>query len=191
MIETEELIDFIFKHDITIEEFLFCWMLCEPVEKRGKYVKMYFDRNPIKEESLEKLTKLGFIDHFGVSNNYFALSNFMVTPKFSSELSVDSEDAFMEFFDTYPDSLLINNSQRVGAKSIGISEEKYLRALYYKIVGISKKKHEKMIKAVKAYSAENQGFATIGFEKFLVSKSYEKYLDVSVSSKPKGGFKDG
>lgn len=172
-----EFVDLLCRLKISPNQFLICMLIHE--KDTVATIKYYEENtsNRFNAKDINELLQRGFLLRISKDEKHFELDQFIVTDLFSHEFLVDGEDAGEEFWNMYPSWIRMNNT-RVSAKTCDKDDliEKYARK-----IKSSKKKHEQIMQTLEKYVEENNGFATLGIEKFVGSEQWtilkEKYDD--------------
>lgn len=169
--------NFLIKHNITPNEFDFCWKLYNHKIKNTSLGSIYKIFNELKVDNNKNESK--YIDTQSI--NYLLKINFIkleintksefpdiyeVTDNFIKTLYIDTNIAFEELIFVYPKFIYVNN---VEFNAINIDFDEALR-LYNKKIGFSKIKHETIIKELK--SQINKQLITCGLDKWLKSEMW-------------------
>lgn len=175
-----EFVDLLCKLGISPNQFLICMLIHE---KDVAGTIKYFEenkRNRFAVLDIDWLLNNGFllrIDKRKETN--YELDEFIVTAKFTEEFLVDEYDAGEELWNTYPSWMNFDGSRK-SAKSVDKDEliEKYLKKINF-----SKKKHSAIIEVIKKYAEDNNGYATMGIQKFVSSEQWVELSKLQDSDK--------
>lgn len=172
MIDVERINEIIIKHKITPTQVYILWLLYTEDEK---HIEEYIDCfGQFEERDFKDLIDKGLLLHFNRSARAFRTTDLHVTLEFAEELAtIDPEDAYEELFDTYPGHLLVNG-KKVPAKTLQYTDEKAVRESYKKLVTKNKFIHPRVLAAVNKWKADNNGYATIKIDKFVLGKYWEE-----------------
>ncbi len=157
---------FLIKHNLTDNHFSLLWSLTKVKFKEARMEQVYqkFSLNHLNEEDRELFCKgqfknkvnsswmskqdIDYLEMKGYLNPVLFKSNFPdthdVTEKFYKELFIETDIAFQELYESYPDILTIQGSD-FHAKACDIDE---LKMLYKKKIGNSLPKHNKILEAL-------------------------------------------
>ena len=111
-------------------------------------------------EEIEKLIKLDYVIGFKTGTGY-AIDQLILTQKFFDLMFVNTEDAFQEILDLYPDKMIIEG-HTVFTKAGDLDK---VSNNYAKLIKNNLKKHEEMKELIK-YAAE-RGLCKYKIENFL------------------------
>lgn len=167
--ETEKYVDILVKLGITPNQFFICWVLYNrQYELLAKYIEMngVFKKEDIDglvNKDLILLTKAGSYD----------IGEMVVTQEFAEEMIIEPEEAWEQFFNTYPNMLVVNNI-KYAAKGLSISDELACVTKYTELLKKNKYLHIRIVNAVEKWKKDNNGYATMKIDKFLTSKHWEE-----------------
>jgi len=148
-----QFVDFLAKHRITSDQFLFMFLIY-----REDYTSLYKYTEQVKglhPDEILDLVRRGYMVNENVSNQYFA-DSFHITEKFTSEVFEFARDAAAEFWEAYPAFIFVQG-KRFSTKNVN-KEDFYDD--YTKKVGHSLRLHKKVMAALKygiEVSAINMG----------------------------------
>ena len=153
---------------ISPNQFYICWLIHS--RDRVSTIKYYEENqfNRFTPADIEELLRRDFLLSLTKDKSEYNLDCFTVTPKFTDSLIVDEDEAGEELWNTFPSWLMVKQN-KVSAKSCDKDDliEKYAK----KIKG-SFKKHKKVMSALEEYIKRNNGYATMGIEKFVNSEQW-------------------
>lgn len=188
----KEYVDFLVKNKLSTNQFLLLYLLytermCKSQGKTtytkvGNIYKWIAEGKAWNHEEVEELIKLNYVIGFPINGKY-QIDQLILTEKFFDLMFIDTEDAFNEILDLYPDRMIINN-QTTFTKAGDLSK---VADNYAKLIRNNLSKHEEMKKLVK-YAAE-RGLCKYKIENFLskgvidaikkeIGESYERGEDV-------------
>lgn len=174
--ETEKYVDLLIKLGITPNQFFICWTL---YNKQFGLLKRYIDMAGVfKAEDVDVLVAKDLI--LLTTDNpklRYDVVNMVVTLQFAEEIVIDEDTAWEELFKAYPNHLLVN-STKYPAKGLTISDERACEQKYGELLKKNKFLHTRIITLIERWKQDNNGYATMKIDKFLVSKYWEE-LDKS------------
>lgn len=194
----EKFIDILCKHDLTADEFLFCYLI--HMDKKGfpliyKYVEnvttLNHNLNTVKggwsEGSIKKLLDKNFI--FSM-NKYNASKNrddhypdfYLPTTTFKEIIAFELEEAFEEVLALYPPFINIDG-KNIPAKSCDIEA---LSTIYCRMIKDNIKTHEEVLDLLK-YAVDNS-MISMGIEKWVKSRQWETIRQAKVNNIEKFDF---
>jgi hypothetical protein len=166
----KEYVDFLVKNKLSTNQFLLLYLLytermCKSQGKTtytkvGNIYKWIAEGKGWKHDEVEELIKLNYVIGFPINGKY-QIDQLILTEKFFDLMFIDTEDAFNEILDLYPDRMVINN-QTTFTKAGDLSK---VADNYAKMIRNNLSKHEEMKKLVK-YAAE-RGLCKYKIENFL------------------------
>lgn len=167
MIDLDRYADFLMKHTISPNQFLFLWLIMN-----GKYSLLYKYCEEIKSFSKNEIFQLvdkGFIEKpKEASGGALFADDFVVTKKFRSLVfAEDPEAMFQEFWNLYPNYLFIN-SKKVPTKGTNMEE---LEERYVKMIKDNLSLHNAIIASVEW--GKQHGFLNTGILKFFESRAWD------------------
>jgi hypothetical protein len=167
-IELEGYLEYLVKHKITPNQFLFLYLRAH----RDVATADYYIQNvkAWKREEIQDLVKRGYIDDVNSPGEEYVHAYF-ATNKFTQEMWISLDEAGDELWETYPPFFFIDG-KRCAARTC----DKELHAkIYLKRIKNNRAKHEKIIELLKKLKKENR--IQMGIEKFIVSEQWEAYFD--------------
>lgn len=188
----KEYVDFLVKNKLSTNQFLLLYLLytermCKSQGKTtytkvGNIYKWIAEGKAWNHEEVEELIKLNYVIGFPINGKY-QIDQLILTEKFFDLMFIDTEDAFNEILDLYPDRMIINN-QTTFTKAGDLSK---VAENYAKLIRNNLSKHEEMKKLVK-YAAE-RGLCKYKIENFLskgvidaikkeIGETYESGADI-------------
>jgi hypothetical protein len=172
-VETEKYVDFLVKHKMTPNQFMFCYLKATyNMTSFRKYIKGV---QHFKAEEIKDLIERGYIEDFNEKNpngtRQDFIDSYLITPKFHKEIFVETEQAGEELWATFP-SFLIINSNRVSAKSC---DKDVLIKTYCKRIKNNKKIHEEVLSLLKQAIERNE--IRMGIEKWVGSEQWNVLKD--------------
>ena len=190
--DEQEYVEFLIKNKLSTNQFLLLYLLytermCKNKGKTtyattGNIYKWITEGKGWKKEEVEELIKLKYVIGFE-KNNKYEIDQLILTEKFFDLMFIDTEDAFNEILELYPDRMIINN-QTTFTKAGDLSK---VADAYAKMIKNNLKKHEEMKELIK-YAAE-RGLCKYKIENFLskgvidaikkeIGESYESGADI-------------
>jgi hypothetical protein len=171
MIETDRVTELICKHKITPTQVYILWLLYTSDNANiEKYIQVF---GGFEEKDFKDLESKGLILHTNRNAGSYIASDIVVTLEFAEELAkIDPDEAYEELFNVYPDHLLINGS-RVPAKTLKHDEQQAVEKAYKKAISKSKFLHVRVLAAVNKWKEENNGYAKIKIDKFVIGRYWE------------------
>jgi len=168
-VETEQFVDFLVQHQLTPNQFMFCYL---KASFDMKNFKRYMDKvGKFKREEISDLIERGYIEDFNEFGPNGArkvfIDSYLVTPKFTKNLYIETEQAGRELWELFPDYFTINGS-RVNAKSC---DQDAIIKLYCKYIKNGVKLHKEVLSLLK--QAVDRGEIKMGIEKWVSSKQWE------------------
>jgi hypothetical protein len=190
--DEKEYVEFLVKNKLSTNQFLLLYLLytermCKSkggasYTKAGNLYKWMVEGKGWNNEEIEGLIKLDYVIGFKDGKGY-AIDQLILTEKFFDLMFIETEDAFNEILELYPDRMIINN-QTTFTKAGDLSK---VADNYAKMIRNNLKKHEEMKELIK-YAAE-RGLCKYKIENFLskgvidaikkeIGESYERGADV-------------
>lgn len=128
--------NFLVRHDLTIKEYLFCYLLYKGAHHQ---LLKYLKKDPADLPFMENLAKNKWI-----TGRLNSLAELKVTEKFSS-LFVE-KDYFQELLDTFPKDVVRADGTKVYLRTA----QKQCKQRYSRIIKNSRLKHDTIMNALKA-----------------------------------------
>lgn len=162
-VETEKYVEFLVTHKMTANQFLFCYL---KASYDIKNLRRYIERiGFFKAEEIKDLIERGYIEDFNEKNpngtRQDFVDSYLVTPKFTREIFVETEQAGEELWNAFPAFISINGS-RVSARS---TDKDILIKNYIKKIKNNKKLHEEVLSLLKL--AVERSEIKMGIEKWV------------------------
>jgi len=170
-VDVDELVDFLIKHKITFEQYMFL-ILRHRLDMKNleKYIKKV---KGFARADLRDLIDRGFMDDLN-SPGQEQCSAYFCMPKFTHEMWIEHSDAGEELWNTYPSFFCLTGGVRVAARSC---DKELLEKTYGKRIKNNLKKHKEVIELLNR--AKEMNDITMGIEKFVASEHWtvlkEKY----------------
>lgn len=164
--------NFLVKHNLTIKEYLFCYLLYKGANYQlSKYLK----KDAIDLPFLKKLENKEWIKKID-KNNLSA----EITEKFSSLFT--EKDYFQELIDTFPKNVI----RQDGTKSYLRTAQKECKRRYSRIIKNSRLKHDKIINALKTEidikTSQNKMMWFKTLSNWLKAEEWLAYEDVDIDN---------
>jgi hypothetical protein len=173
-VETEKFINFLVKHQLTPNQFMFCFIKATyDMNSFRKYIKSV---GAFKSEEIKDLITKGYIEDFNDKGRDY-IDSYLVTPKFTKEIFIETEQAGEELWATYPPFITINTS-RVSARSC---DKDTLIKTYCKRIKNNKNIHEEIISLLKEAISKDE--IRMGIEKWVGSEQWNNLKDLYQGSK--------
>lgn len=171
---TGKYIDILIKLDITANQFLFCWLVYNKQWKDIKRLMNHIGQPLITPDELQLLMNRDVIINIAPkSREQVTASELIVTELFANEMIVEPEDAWEEFFDKYPGKMKVQGSV-FAAKGLTIGDEKACREKYQGYINKNKYKHQEILLTLEEYSKQNDGYATMKIDKFIIGEFWNE-----------------
>ena len=167
-VETEKFIDFLVEHKMTPTQFMFCYLKANyDMSSFKRYIKTV---GVFRSEEVKDLIDRGYIEDFneiganGRRTDY--IDSYLVTPKFTKEIFIETEQAGEELWNSFPPFIMINGN-RVSARSC---DKDVLMKSYCKKIKNNKKIHEEVLSLLKESVTRNE--VKMGIEKWVLSEQW-------------------
>lgn len=167
-LSVKEFVDILCKLKISANQYLICMLV---YDRDGATTIKYYNENSGNQftyEEIDDLVDREYLLRLSKDRKNYQLDYFSTTTKFMSDFLIDEDDAGEEFWNAYP-SWIWMNGRKTSAKSC--DKDDIIEKYYRKIKG-NKKKHQKVMETIEEYSKRNDGFATMGIEKFVGSEQW-------------------
>lgn len=162
-VETEKFIDFLVKHKLTPNQFMFCYLKASyDMPSFRKYIK---EVGFFKMEEIKDLIAKGYVEDFNTEGRDY-VDSYLVTPKFTKEIFIETEQAGEELWKAFPPFIHIN-STRVSARSC---DKEVLIKSYCKKIKNNKNIHEEVLSLLKQAVERNE--IKMGIEKWVGSEQW-------------------
>jgi hypothetical protein len=189
-VETDKFINFLVKHNMTANQFMFCYLKANyDIAHFKKYAtnrKNYVAEakaegrtvpgGVISSDELKDLVHRGYLEDFNDKGRDY-IDSYLVTPKFTKEMFIETEQAGEELWATYPPFITINTS-RVSARSC---DKDTLIKTYCKRIKNNKKIHDEIITLLKEAISKDE--IRMGIEKWVGSEQWNNLKELYEGSK--------
>lgn len=168
----QEYVDFLCKHNLSGDQFLFCCLIYE--RRYSLIYKLFNERNGIFQGEIDDLIARGYL----IDNNTGIESHpdmYQVTEKFTKDLYGDEMEMWEELINTYPMFIFIDQ-KRIPAQSCDLDE---LRKVYFSKVK-SVRRHKEIITLLK--KAIDMDMVSMGIEKWIKSSQWRAVEQESTDS---------
>lgn len=179
--------DFLIKHKITADQYLFCYLLYT-----ADYANLYAYTETLQtvdKQMVNDLVRKGLIDNIAYSSSMRYIADcYEVTNKFLDSYLLSVEDPAKDFWDAYPDFMWIEG-KRIPIKTADYDDEFVPK--YNKSVNFRKKIHQRAMKALE-YEKNSTTSVSMGIMKWIGSRRWEMIeKDMVMETEKSGDFYGG
>jgi hypothetical protein len=161
--DLKEFVNFLVKHQMTAEQFLFCCLIYE--KQFSLLYKIHQEREGFDIEAIRNLEDRGYVKDLNKSNETYA-DMYIVTEKFTEAIYCDTDAMFEELINTYPMFFYLDQ-KKLPAQSCDLDK---LKLVYFNFIKRNPKKHKKIIEALNTIKAENGIY--MGIEKWVTGRQW-------------------
>lgn len=169
--EIDKYTDFLINAGITPDQFYICWLIYTKDEvNQEKYVTK---GKGFESTDFELLIEKGWLVNTNPKAKAYNMINLFVSPEFAEMVLIEPDQAWDELFDAYPAHLLIEG-KKVPAKTLNSQDYRAVEETYKKYINKNKFLHARVIAAVNKWKSDNNGYATIKIDKFVMGKYWDE-----------------
>lgn len=176
----EDYVDFLCRHNMSGDQFLFCCLIYE--KKFNLIYKVFNERSGFDRDELNDLEDRGYVINKNKENDTWA-DMYEVTDKFKEEIYGETHTMWDELIKTYPQFIFIEG-KRVPAQSTDLD---LLKTTYFQKIGRSVKQHKRIIELL--IYASDHDMISMGIEKWIKGEQW-KAIEYVINEKPKAVTRD-